>query len=57
MGIFLVNEIINYLKLIYFEIVKMDCFEFDSIPTKNDHVHLFFGAEPKYFILRVVQII
>jgi len=40
-----------------FEIGKMDFFEFDSIHTKDDYVHLFFGAEPKYVILRVMQII
>ena len=40
-----------------FEIVKMDFFGFDLIHTKDDHVHLFFGAEPKYVILRVMQII
>jgi len=40
-----------------FEIVKMNYFEFDSSPTKDDYLHLFFGAERKYFILRVVRII
>jgi len=33
------------------------CFEFDAIDNYGDHVHLFVGAEPKYFPSKVMQII
>ena len=51
------TEIINFLKIICFEIGKRYCFEFDAIGTDGDHVHIFVGAEPKYSPFRVMQII
>ncbi len=32
-------------------------FQFDTIGTDGDHVHLFVGAEPKYALSKVMQII
>lgn len=55
--ILLDTEIISFLKTICFEIDERYCFEFDSIGTDGDHVHLFVGAEPKYSPSRVMQII
>ena len=49
--------LINFLKIICFEIGERYCFEFDAIGTDGDHVHLFVGAEPKYSPSRVMQII
>jgi putative transposase len=45
--IILDNDIINYLKYIFFEIGKRYFFEFDIIGKNGGNVHLFVGAEPK----------
>ena len=50
-------EFVNFLKNICFEIGERYCFEFDAIGSDGDHVHLFVGAEPKYFPSKVMQII
>jgi len=51
------TELISFLKTICFEIGERYCFEFDAIGTDGDHVQLFVGAEPKYSLSRVMQII
>ena len=45
------------LKEICAEIGKRYCFEFDTIGTDGDHVHIFVGSEPKYSPSKVMQII
>jgi putative transposase len=45
------------LKEICAEIGKRYCFEFDTIGTDGDHVHIFVGSEPKYSSSKVMQII
>ena len=40
-----------------FKIGKEYCFEFDAISTDVDHLHLFIGAELKYSLSIVIQII
>ena len=50
-------ELINFLKMICFEIGEKYCFEFDAIGTDDDHVHFFVGAEPKYSPSKVMQIL
>jgi Transposase and inactivated derivatives len=40
-----------------FEISEKYCFEFDSTGSDGDHIHLFIGAEPKYFPPKVMQTI
>jgi putative transposase len=51
------TEIVNFLKNVCFEINERYCFEFDAIGSDGDHVHLFVGAEPKYSLSKVMQII
>lgn len=51
------TEIISFLKTICFGIGERYCFEFDTIGTDGDHIHLFVVAEPKYSPSRVMQII
>ena len=51
------RELINFLKKICFEIGERYCFEFDAIGSDGDHVHLFVGAEPRYFPSKVMQIL
>jgi len=50
-------NILNFLKIVCFEIGQRYCFEFDAIGCDGDHVHLFVGAEPKYSPSRVMQVI
>jgi len=50
-------EVINFLKTVCLGIGERYCFEFDAIGIDGDHVHLFVGAEPKYSLSRVMQII
>lgn len=38
-------------------IIEILCFEFDTIGTDGDHVHIFVGSEPKYAPSKVMQII
>ena len=45
------------LKEICAEIGKRYCFEFDTIGTDGDHVHIFVGSEPKYSPSKVMKII
>jgi len=45
------------LKYIRFKIGKRHCFDFDTISTDDDHLHLFIGAELKYSLSIVMQII
>ena len=51
------NNRIQRLKEICSGISTRYCFEFDSIGTDGDHVHIFIGSEPKYAPSRVMQII
>jgi len=48
---------INYIKNICSEIGEKYWFDFDSIGTDGDYVHIFVGAAPRYSPSRVVQII
>jgi putative transposase len=50
-------EIVNFLKTVCFELGERYFFEFDTIGSDGDHVHLFVGAEPKYSPSKVMQII
>jgi putative transposase len=45
------------LKEICAEIGKRYCFEFDTIGTDGDHVHISIVSEPKYSPSKVMQII
>jgi REP element-mobilizing transposase RayT len=51
------NDIINYLKHIFFEVCKRCCFEFDTIGASGCHINLFVWAKPKYYPPRVLQFI
>jgi putative transposase len=51
------SDRIIHLKEICLEIGKRYWFQFDTIGTDGDHVHLFVGAEPKYSPSRVMQIV
>lgn len=48
---------IQFLKNILLEIKERYCFEFETIGTDGDHVHIFVGAAPKYAPSRIMQII
>jgi putative transposase len=48
---------IKYFKEICIEICQRYWFEFDTIGTDGDHVHIFVGSEPKYAPSKVMQII
>ena len=48
---------IEYLKTLCNEIAARYRFEFDTIGTDGDHLHIFVGAEPKYSPSRLIQII
>ena len=48
---------IEFLKTVFHEIAARYWFEFDTIGTDGDHVHIFVGAEPKYSPSRLIQII
>jgi len=48
---------IEYLKALCNEIAARYRFEFDTIGTDGDHLHIFVGAEPKYSPSRLIQII
>jgi putative transposase len=51
------SDRIALLKEICAEIGKRYRFEFDTIGTDGDHVHIFVGSEPKYSPSKVMQII
>lgn len=51
------SDRVIHLKEICLEIGKRYWFQFDTIGTDGDHVHVFVGAEPKYSPSRVMQII
>ena len=51
------TELLNFLEKVCFEISERYYFEFDAIGSDGDHVHLFVGAEPKYFPSKIMQII
>jgi putative transposase len=53
----LANNRILHLKEICSDISKRYCFEFETIGTDGDHVHIFMGSAPKYAPSRVMQII
>ena len=55
--ILLGNDIINDLKYIRFKIGKRYCFVFYIISADVDNFHLFIGAELKYPLSIVMQII
>jgi putative transposase len=48
---------IDLLKNTCLEIGQRDSFQFDSIGTDGNHMHVFVGSEPKYSLSRVMQII
>ena len=48
---------VAFFKCVLEEIAKRYWFEFDSIGTDGDHVHLLIGAAPRYAPSKVMQII
>ena len=52
-----VGERFNFLQEVCVGIKERYWFEFDSIGTDGDHVHILVGAAPKYAPSRVMQII
>jgi putative transposase len=53
----LLSDRIALLKEVCAEIGKRYSFEFDTIGTDGDHVHIFVGSAPKYSPSKVMQII
>ena len=51
------GELAKRLKITFQEISERYEFEIDTMEVKDDHVHLFLSAPPRYSPARVVQII
>jgi len=51
------DELAKRLKMTFQEISERYEFEIDTMEVKDDHVHLFLSAPPRYSPARVVQII
>ena len=51
------GELAKRLKTTFQEISERYKFEIDTMEVKDDHVHLFLSAPPRYSPARVVQII
>jgi putative transposase len=50
------GEVTEYLKVVFEEIAQEYEFEIDPIGIKEDHVHSFLGAPPRYSPAELVQI-
>ena len=50
------GDLAKRLKVVFQEIAERYEFEIDTMEVKNDHVHLFLGAPPRYSPARVVQV-
>ncbi len=51
------GELAKKLKMTFQEISERYEFEIDTMEVKDDHVHLFLSAPPRYSPARVVQVI
>ena len=51
------GELAKRLREVFGEIAERYEFEIDTMEVKDDHVHLFLSAPPRYSPARVVQII
>ena len=50
------GDLAKRLKMIFQEIAERYEFEIDAMEVKDDHVHLFLSAPPRYSPARVVQV-
>jgi putative transposase len=51
------GDLAKRLKVVFQEIAERYEFEIDTMEVKDDHVHLFLSAPPRYSPARVVQVI
>jgi putative transposase len=51
------GDLAKRLKVVFEEIAERYEFEIDTMEVKDDHVHLFLSAPPRYSPARVVQVI
>ena len=51
------GELAKRLKIAFQEICERYEFEIDTMEVKDDHVHLFLSAPPRYSPARIVQVI
>jgi putative transposase len=51
------GDLARRLKVVFQEIAERYEFEIDTMEVKDDHVHLFLSAPPRYSPARVVQVI
>jgi len=51
------GKLAKRLKMTFEEISERDEFEMDTMEVKDDHVHLFLSAPPRYSPAEIVQII
>ena len=51
------DELAKRLKMTFEEIAEKYEFEIDTMEVKDDHVHLFLSAPPRYSAAEIVQII
>ena len=51
------GDLAKRLKVVFQEIAERYGFEIDTMEVKDDHVHLFLSAPPRYSPARVVQVI